>query len=162
MILWLRAIGLGGCRTCGMATRKSFRSPGPFLVISRYTVYWTHGHNPLHTSCPPRPVGQLGAGRLHYRRVYICVAHGKQRRSSFTTSRYLSRDNIVSIIIILVVLLWRSKPGLRFLYSDSSRNSSRCSPLLRMTSPPRPRFCAEDLPKPCWSTLRRGQLSTFY
>ena len=34
------------------------------------------------------------------------------------------------------------------------------SPLLSLASPPRPRFCAEDLLKPCWSTLRRGQLST--
>ena len=34
------------------------------------------------------------------------------------------------------------------------------SPLLSPTSPPRPRFCAEDLLRPCWSTLRRGQPST--
>ena len=34
------------------------------------------------------------------------------------------------------------------------------SPLLSLTSPPRPRFCAEDLLKPCWSTLRRRQPST--
>ena len=124
-----------------------------FLIIP----YWTHGHNPLHTSCTPWPVGQLGAGRLHYRRVCICVAHGKQRRSSSTTSWYISCGNIFSLIV-----LWQSKPGLRFLYSYSSRNSSRCSPLLSLTSPPRPWFCAEDLPKPCWSTLRRGRHSTYY
>ena len=34
------------------------------------------------------------------------------------------------------------------------------SPLLSLTSPPRPRFCAEDLPNPRWSTLRREQPST--
>ena len=106
-----------------------------FLVIA----YWTHGHNPLHTSCAPWPAGQLGAGRLYYCRVCICGAHGKKRRSPATISWYLSCGNVFSI-----VLLWRSKPGLRFLYSYSSRNSSRCPPLLSLTSPPRPRFCAED------------------
>ena len=85
----------------------------------------------------------------------IYVAHGKQRRSSSATSWYLSCGNVFYIV------LWRSKSGLRFLYSySSSRNSSRCSPLLSLTSPPRPRFCAEALLKPCWSTLRRGQPST--
>ena len=39
-----------------------------------------HGHNPSNTSCDPRPPGQLGAGRLPYRRVCICVAHGKHYR----------------------------------------------------------------------------------
>ena len=34
------------------------------------------------------------------------------------------------------------------------------SPLLSVTSPPTPRFCAEDLLKLCSSTLRRGQAST--
>ena len=112
--------------------------------LSLVIPYWTHGHNPLHTSCVSWPTGQLGAGRLHYGRVCICVAHGKQRRSSFTTCWYLSRGNIFSIVV-----LWRSKPGLRFLYSYSSRNSSRCSPLLSLISPSRPCFCAEDLPNPC-------------
>ena len=106
-----------------------------FLIIP----YWTHGYNPLHTSCAPWPAGQLGAGRLHYRRVCICVANDKQRRSSSTTSWYLSCGNI-----FFIVVLWRSKPGLRFLYFSSSRNSSRRSLLLSLTSPPRPRFCAED------------------
>ena len=132
-----------------MATRKSPRSAGAFLDIP----YWTNGHNPLHTACAPRPARQLGAGGVHYRRVCIYVAHGKQRRSSFTTSWYPSCG-----IIFSVVMLWQSEPGLRLL--DSCSSSSRCSPLLSLTSPPRPRFCAEDLPKPCWSTLRRGQPST--
>ena len=125
-----------------------------FLVVP----YWTHGgHNPPNTSCAPWSAGQLGAGRIHYRRVCICVLHGKQRRSPETRSWYLSYGNIFSIVV-----LWRSKPSLRFLYSNSSRNSSTCPPLLSLPSPPRPRFCAEDLPKPCWSTLRRGQPSTCY
>ena len=135
--------------------RKSSRSLGPFPVVSRYTI-WTHGHNPSHTSCHPCPPGQLGAGRLHYRRVCTYVAHGKQRRSSSTTSWYLSYGNIISLV------LWPSKPGLGFLYSHSSRNSSRCSPLLSLVLPPEPQFCGEDLPKPCWSTLRRGQQPTCY
>ena len=118
-----------------------------FLVIP----YWMHGHNPLHTSSAPWPAGKLGGGRLHYRRVCICVAHGKQRRSSFTTSWYLSCGNL-----FFIVVLWRSKPSLRFLYSYSSRNSSRWSSLLSLTSPPKPRVCVENLPKRYWSTLRRG------
>ena len=145
----------GACRSCGTIPRKPSRSPGPFLVVSHYTI-WTHGHNPSSTSCDPWPPGQHVADRLHYHRVCIYVARGKQRRSSSATSSYLSCGNIFSTV------LWRSKPGLRFLYSFSSRNSSRCSPLLSLISPPRPRFCAEDLPKPCWSTLRRGQPSTCY
>ena len=145
----------GAWRLCGTIPRNSSRSPGPFLVVSHYTI-WTYGHNPSNTSCDPWPPGQLGADRLHYRRVSIYVAHGKQRRSSSTTSWYLSCGNIFSIV------LWRSKPGLRFLCSYSSMNSTRCSPLLSLISPPRPRFCAEHLPKPCWSTLRRGQPSTCY
>ena len=139
-----------------MATKKSPRSPVPFLVVSRCTI-WTHGHNPLHTSCSSWSAGQLGAGRLHYHRMCICVAHDKQRRSPMTKSWYLSCGNIFSIVV-----LWRSKPGLRFLYSYSIRNSSRCPPLLSLTSPPRTRFCAEDLPKPCWSISQRGQPSTCY
>ena len=130
----------------------------PRTVLPSFSLYtiWTHGHNPSNISCDPWPTGQLGVGRLHYRRVCIYVAHGKQRRSSSATSWYLSCGNIFSIV------LWRSKPGLRLLYSYSSRNSSRYGPLLSLTSPPRPRFCAEDLSKLCWSTLRRGQPSTCY
>ena len=136
-----------------MIRRKSSRSPGPFLVVPHYTN-WTHVHNPSNTSCDPWPPGQLRASRLHYRRVCIYVAHGKQRRSSFATSWYLSCDNIFSIV------LWRSKPGLRFLYSYSSRNSSRCSPLLSLTSPPRPRFCAVRPPKILLEHLPKR--TTFY
>ena len=36
--------------------------------FSLYTI-WTHGHYPSNTSCDPWPPGQLGAGRLLYRRV---------------------------------------------------------------------------------------------
>ena len=129
--------------------------PGPFLVISRYTI-WTHD-NPLHTSCAPWPAGQLGAGRILHRCVCTYIAHGKQRRSPATRSWHLSCGNIFSIVV-----LWRSEPGLPLCSAYSSRNSSRCGPLLSLISPPRPRFCAADLPNPCWSTLRRGQPSTCY
>ena len=135
-----------------MATRMSPRSPGPFLFVSR-----THGHNPLHTSCAPRPAGQLGARKPHYRRVCICVAHGEQRRSPATSRRYLSCDNIIS-----TVELWRYESGLPLCNAYSSKNSRKCGPLLSLISPPRPRFCAADLPNPCWSTFRRGQPSTCY
>ena len=49
----------GGCRSCGTVPKKSSRSPGPFLVVSHYTI-WTHGHNPSNTFCDPWR--QLGAG----------------------------------------------------------------------------------------------------
>ena len=91
-----------------------------FLVIP----YWTHGRNPSNTSYAPWPAGQLNEGRLHYCRVRICVAHGKQRRSPATRSWYLSCGNIFSIAVF-----WRSKPGLRFLYY--SRNIYRGSGLMR-------------------------------
>ena len=81
-----------------------------------------HGHNLLNTSCDPWPPGQLGAGRLPYRRVCICVAHGKHCRLFSGPRGYLSCGNIFSIVR-------RSKPGLRFRYSYSSRNSRRFSAL---------------------------------
>ena len=56
-------------------------------------------------------------------------------------------------------MLDRPEPGFP---PCSSRNSSRYEPLLRLISPPRPRFCSADLPNPCWTTLRRGQPSTCY
>ena len=40
----------GACRSCGTIPRKSSRSPGPFLVVSHYTI-WAHGHKTLQT--PP-------------------------------------------------------------------------------------------------------------
>ena len=124
-----------------------------------FSLYYSdaHGHNPLHTSYAPWPAGQLGAGRPHYRRVYICVAHGKQRRSPATRSCYLFCGNI-----FFMVVLWRSEPGLPLCSAYSSKNSSRCGPPLSLISPLRPRFCAADLPNPCWSTLQRGQPSTYY
>ena len=74
----------GGCRSCGTVPRKLPRSPGPFLVVSSYTI-WTHGHNPSHTSCDSWPSVQLGAGIRHARHVYKCVDHGKQHRTRFMT-----------------------------------------------------------------------------
>ena len=53
----------------------------------------------------------------------------------------------------------RPEPGLQ---PCSSKNSSRYGLLLSLISPPRPWFCAEDRPNPCWSTLQRRQPSTCY
>ena len=113
----------GACRSCGTIPRKSSRSPGPFLVVSHYTI-WTHGHSPSNTSCDPRSSGQLGAGRLHYRPVCICVAYGKHCRLLSATSLYLSCGNIFSRVV-----LGRPEPGLP---PCSSRNSSRYGPLLSL------------------------------
>ena len=82
----------GGCRSCGTMPRKSPRSPGPFLVVFRYTI-WTHGHNPPHPPYAPWPSGQLGAGIGHGRHVCMCIAHGKQRRSRLRTSWYMYCGN---------------------------------------------------------------------
>ena len=81
-----------------------------FLIIP----YWTHGHNLLHTSCAPWPAGQLGAGRLHYRRV----------NDADPASRQVGISLVWKYIFYSFFL--RSKPGLRFVSSYSSRNSSRC------------------------------------
>ena len=79
----------GACRSCDTIPRKSSRGPGPFLVVSRYTI-WTHGHNPSNTSCDPWPPGQLGAGRLPYRRMCTCVAH--------ITLQNDFRDKLISLL----------------------------------------------------------------
>ena len=98
--------------------------------------------------------GELGAGRVPYRHVCICVVHGKHCRLWSETSWYLSCGNIFSR-----VELGRPEPGLP---PCSSTNISRYGPLLSLTSPPRPPFCSANLPNPCWSTLRIGQPSTCY
>ena len=41
----------------------------------------------------------------------------------------------IDISLVAIFLFWRSEPGLHFLYSYSSRNSSRCPPLLSLASP---------------------------
>ena len=129
----------GACRSCGTIRRKSSRSPGPLLVVPHYT-FWTHGHNPLNTSCDPWPLGQLGAGRLPYRRVYTCVACGKHCRLSSATSCCLSCGNIFSRVV-----LGRPEPGLP---PCSSRNSSRYGPLLNLISPLRPGFAQQTSQTP--------------
>ena len=89
----------GPCRSCGTIPRKSSRSPGPFLVVSHYTLpllvvshctIWTHGHNPSNTSCDPCPPGQLSTGRLPYRWVCTCIAQYKHCSISSATSCHLS------------------------------------------------------------------------
>ena len=50
------------------------------MVLRCFLLYYLdHGHNPSNTSCDPWPPGELGAGRLPYPRVCICVAHGKDK-----------------------------------------------------------------------------------
>ena len=129
-----------GCRSSGTMPRKLPRGPGPFLAVSHYTL-WPHGHNPPHTFYAPWPSGQLGAGIVHGSRVCMCIAHGKQCRSSFTASWYLSCGN-TSILAV------------------RARSPFSGSALEPDIDPPRPRFCVEVLPKPCWSTLLRGQTPT--
>ena len=95
----------------------------PRTVPRCFSLYHLdHGHNPSNTSCDPCPPSQLGEGRLPYLRVCICVENGKHCRLFSKTRLYLSCGNILSIVR-------RSKPGLHFLYSYSSRNSSRFSAL---------------------------------
>ena len=117
-------------------------------------LFGPQSHNPSNTSCDLCAPGELGAGRLPYRRVCICVAHDKHCRLTPATSWYLSCGNIFSRKV-----LGRPEPGLP---PCSSTNRTRYGPLLSLISPPRPRFCSADLPNPFWSTLRRGQPSTYY
>ena len=127
----------------------------PRTVPRCFSLYYLdHSHNPSNTSCDLCAQGELGAGRLPYRRVCICVVYDKHCRLTSATSRYLSCGNIFSRIV-----LGRPEPGLP---PCSSRNGNRYGLLLSLISPPRPRFCSADLPNPCWSNLRRGQPSTCY
>ena len=109
----------GTCRSCGTIPRKSFRSLGPLLVVSHYILF---GRTVMTLQTPPDPrtPGQLVAGRVHYRRVCICAAHGKHCRLFSATSRYISRGNIFSRVV-----LGRPEPCLP---PCSSRNSSRHGP----------------------------------
>ena len=53
----------------------------PRTVPRCFSLYYLdHNHNPSNTSCDLCPPIELDAGRLPYRRVCICVAHGKQCR----------------------------------------------------------------------------------
>ena len=45
-----------------------------------FIIPFGYSHDPSNTSCDPWPPGQLGADRLPYRRVCICVAHDKHWR----------------------------------------------------------------------------------
>ena len=77
MILLLRAIGLGGgCRSSDTMPMKTPRSLGPFVVVSRYTI-WRHGHNPPNILCGPWSSSNLGAGIDHGRHVCMCIEHGR-------------------------------------------------------------------------------------
>ena len=80
VILRLRAIGLGGLvghvaqyqeNRLGAQDRSSL-----FLTI----ILFGPQSYPSNTSCDLCPPGELGAGTLPYRRVCICVAHGKHCR----------------------------------------------------------------------------------
>ena len=131
--------------------RKSPRSPRSLLVDSSYAI-WTHGHNPPHNSCGSWSSAWLGAGIYHARHVCMCIAHSKERRSRFTTSWYIFCGNNS-------VLGIRARSPFSVLLQQLEQQHV-CPPLLSLTSLPRPRFCAEDLPKLYWSTLLRGQPST--
>ena len=79
------------------------------------------------------------------RRVH---SHVSFFRRKVWASKVVYRDSAVQVRSPFTVLL------------QQAVGTAAGSPLLSLTSPPRPRFCAEDLVKPCWSTLRKGQPST--
>ena len=127
----------------------------PRTVPRCFSLYHLdHGHNSSNTSCDPWPPGQLGAGRLFYRRVCICVAHGKHCRL------FSGRGDISLVAIYFQKCGGPSQVSV--FCTPTAVGTSAGSPLLSLTSPPRQRFCAEDLLKPCWSTLRIGQSSICY
>ena len=53
----------------------------PRTVPRCFSLYYLdHSHNPSNTSCDLYAPGELGAGRLPYRHVCICVVHDKHCR----------------------------------------------------------------------------------
>ena len=104
----------GGCTSCGTVPRKLLWSPGSFLVVSSQTILG-HDHNPPH---PPVAHGPRPS------KVQVSAMQGR------CTCSYLMVNNAdpvspqVGISFVAKVMFGWSEPGLRFLYSNSSRISS--------------------------------------
>ena len=85
-------------------------------TVPRYfsPYHLDHGYNPSNTSCDPWLRGQLGAGRLPYRRVCICVAHGKYCRlfSGTRLFKLLSRTITCTRELISICVCYPQGDGL--------------------------------------------------
>ena len=65
----------------------------PRTVPCCFSLYYLdHSHNPSNTSCDLCAPGELGEGRLPYRRVCICVVHDKHCRLDDV------RDKLISLL----------------------------------------------------------------
>ena len=64
----------------------------PRIVSRCFSQYYLdHSHNASNTSCDLSALGELGAGRLPYRRVDICVVHDKTLQTDV-------RDKLISLL----------------------------------------------------------------
>ena len=156
VILWLRAIGLEGfvghvARYQGNLLGAQDRS---WLLL---TIQF--GRTVITLQVPPLTHGPR-ASSVQIDSITAACAFAQHM---VNTAEFF-HDKLISLLWQYIFdSAWAVQTRSSFyVLLHSSRNSSRCSPLLSLASPPRPRFCAEDLPKPCWSTLRRGQPSTCY
>ena len=146
----------GACRSCGTIPRKLSRSPGPFLVVSHYSIW-------IQTTVVTLQIPPVTRGpRASLVQVGCPIAACAFAWHMVNTADFGPRLVDISLVcgnIFSRVVLGRPEPGLP---PCSSRNSSMYGPLLSLISPSRPRFCSAVLPNPCWSTLQRGQPSICY
>ena len=126
----------GACRSCGTIPRKSSRSPGPFLVVSHYTIWTTV----ITLQTPPV---------IHRPRGSSVQVDCPIAACAFALHMVNAADFSPGQVDISLVAIY-------------FRELSLVGSLLSLISPPRPRCCSADLPNPCRSTLRRGQPSTCY
>ena len=82
-------------------TKEVASEPRPVPCCFSF-YHLTDGHDPPPISYASWPLGELGTSIAHGRRVGMCIADGKKRRSA-------SRQFDVSIVA--VVLFWWSEPG---------------------------------------------------
>ena len=94
----------------------------------------------------------LGASSPHLPRVIRVHSHVSLFSRKFWASKVMYRGSAADFSAVLYTPTE--------MQLAAAVGTAAGSPLLSLTSPPRPRFCAEDLLKPRWSTLRRPQPST--
>ncbi|CAM9777756.1 unnamed protein product [Ascophyllum nodosum] len=111
VILWLRAIGLGGLGR-HVARYQGNRLGAQDRLSLLLTLQFGRTIITLQAPCDPWPPGQLGAGRLHYRRVCICVA------DMVNTADKSQRQVHISLVAIYFRYFWRRRRAARSLTSQ--------------------------------------------
>ena len=103
---------------------------------------------------PPMPHGPWASLMQVSNKEVACSCTQPMANNADTASRQ------VDISLVAIVLFWRSEPGFRFLYSYSSRDTSRCPPLLSLTSLPETAVLRKRPPKTLLG--RPPKRTTFY